>query len=259
LTAKDPTAAVIAFLGVEVTWREINERQRALQSFLEANRHKEFARSRRLVELITNHPVPDGHASDAAISQARKDMDAIIQDKSVVERWTDYRNAFDQANVAYREIYQQAYDKIRRDVEEAVASIRSGEAYKQAPNDQRDQVVDAIFAPGRVCHYPEISIASVVGLIEAAGRRSLTSLDQARVALPGYCAQVEADLRKLAAPPSKPDEKVFEWRATNVLAGRRLVTEPEVDEAFEQAAKNLQGSADELKARIREGFTVMVK
>ena len=259
MTAKDPTAAVIAFLGVEVAWKVVNERLRALRSFLDANRHEEFSTSRRLVELITNHPFPDGHASDNAISQAGKDMDAIIQDKSVVERWADYRSAFDQTNVAYREVYQQAYDKIRRDVEEAVASIRSGEAYKQAPNDQRDQVVDAIFAPGRVCYYPQVSIASAAQVIEAAGRRSLTSLDQARVALPGYCAQVEADLRKLAAPPPKPDEKVFEWRATNALAGRRFVTEQEVDEAFEQTAKNLQGSAEELKARIREGFMVVVK
>lgn len=121
------------------------------------------------------------------------------------------------------------------------------------------QVVDAVFAPGRVCDYPPIRIASAVQLIEAAGRRSLTSLDQAGVALPGYCAQVEADLRKLAAPPPKSGEKVFEWRAGNELAGRRFVTEQEVDEAFVQAAKNLQESADELKARIREGFTVVVK
>lgn len=259
MTAKDPTAAVLAFLGVEAIWKEVNERLRALQSFLDANRHKEFARSRQLVELITNHPVPEGHASDAAISQACKDMDAIINDKSVVERWVDYRCAFEQIFSTYREVYQQAHDKIRRDVEEAVASIYSGEAYTQAPNDQRDQVVDAIFAPGNVCHYPRVSIASAAQLIEAAGRRSLTSLDQARVALPGYCSQVEADLRKLAAPPPKPDERVFEWRASNELAGRRFVTEQEIDEAFEQAAKNLHGSAEELKARIREGFTVVVK
>ena len=259
MTAKDPTAAVIAFLGAEAAWKEVNERLRALRSFLDGNRHKEFATSRQLVELITNHPVPDGHASDAAISQACKDMDAFINDKSVVERWADYRGAFDQAYGVYREVYQQAHDKIRRDVEEAVASIRSGEAHTQAPKDQRDQVVDAVFASGRVCHYPQVNIASVAQLIAAAGRRSLTSLDQARIALPGYCSQVEADLRKLAAPPPKPDEKVFEWRASNELAGRRFVTEQEVDDAFEQAAKNLQGAADELKARIREGFTVVVK
>ena len=258
-TAKDPTVAVNAFLGGEATWKEVSERLRALGSFLDANRHRDFNTSRQLLELIRNHPVPDRHASNDAISQADKAMDAIINDKSVVERWSDYSGAFDQAYVAYREVYQQAHEKIRRDVEEAVGAIRSGEAYKEAPDDQRDTVVDAVFAPGRVCHYPQVNIASAAQLIEAAGRRSLTSLDQACVALPGYCSQIEADLRKQAAPAPKPDEKVFEWRAGNALAGRRFVTEKEVDAAFEQAANDLQGSAEELKARIREGFTVVVK
>ena len=186
-------------------------------------------------------------------------MDAIIAEKAVVERWSDYRSAFDQAYGAYRAVYQQTHDEIRRDVEEAVAAIRGGEAYTRAPNDQRDPVVDAVFGPGRVCHYPQTRIASATQLIEAAGRRSLTSLDQARVALPGYRAQVEADLRKLAAPPPKPDEKVFEWRSIDQFAGRRFVTEKEVEDAFEQAKKNLQESAEVLKARIREGCTVVVK
>ncbi len=258
-TAKDPTASVIAFLGAEAIWKDLRERLRALRTFLDANRHKEFATSRQLVELITNHPVPDGHTSSADISQACKDMDAIITDKSVVDRWSDYRSAFDQAYGPYREVYQQAYDKIRRNVEEAVAAVRGGEAYKEAPNDQRDEIVDAVFGSGRVCHYPQVGITSAGQLIEATGRWSLTSLDQAGVALPGYSAQVEADLRKLAAPPPKPDEKIFEWRASNALAGRRFVTEQEVDEAFEQEAKNLQGVAHELKEKIREGFTIVVK
>ena len=259
MTAKDPTAVVIAFLGTADAWKEVNARLNALQSFLDVNRHKEFAISRQFVELITNHPVPDAHASNATISQACKDMDALIADKVVVERWADYRSAFDQAYGAYREVYHQAHDEIRRDVEKAVVEILGGEAYTQAPNDQRGQVVDAVFGPGRVCHYPQTCIASAMQLIEAAGRRSLTSLNQARVALPGYRAQVEADLRKLAAPPPKPDEKVFEWRPSDAFAGRRFVTEKEVDDAFEQATKKLQESAEELKAHIREGCTVVVK
>ena len=259
MTAKDPTAAVITFLATADTWKEVHARLNTLQNFLDANRHKEFATSRQLVELITNHPVPDARAGDADISQACKDMDAIIADKAVVERWSDYRSAFDQAYGAYREVYQQANAEIRSDVEEAVAEIRRGEAYTQAPNDQRDPVVEAVFGPGRVCHYPQTRIASAVQLIEAAGRRSLTSLNQARVALPGYRAQLEADLRKLAAPAPKPDERVFVWQSIDQFAGRRFVTEKEVEEAFEQATKKLQEAAEELKARIRQGCTVVVK
>ena len=174
-------------------------------------------------------------------------MDAIVQDKAVVERWADYRKASDHACRAYREIYRRAYDTIREEVEESVATIRGGEAYARAPDEHRDRVVDAVFGPGRVCHYAQVEVGSAGQLIEAAGRRSLTILDQARVALPGYCAQVEAELRGLAAPPD-PDERVFEWRTSYDLTGHRFATEPEVDEAFAQATKKLQRSAEELKA-----------
>ena len=259
MTARDPTAAVIAFLDAEDTWKEVAARLNALQNFLDADRHKEFATSRKLVEMITNHPVSGAHTRSEAILQACSDMDAIIDGRAVVERWSDYRSAFDEAYDAYRLVYQQAHDEIKRKVEGAVAEIRGGEAYAQAPNDQRDEVVDAVFAAGRICHYPRTSIASAAQLIEAADLRSLTSLDQARVALPGYCAQVEVGLRKLAAPTAKPDEKVFEWRSIDQFAGRRFVTEEEVEDAFEQATKKLQESAEELKARIREGYAVVVK
>ena len=259
MTAKDPTVAVIAFLDAEESWKEARTRLNALQGFLEHDRQKEFATSRQFVELVANHPVPDAHESNPAISQARKDMDAIIASKTVVERWSDYRNAFDQAYGAYRKVYQAAHDQIRRDVEETVAEIRRGEAYAQAPDDQREPVVEAVFGPGGVCHYPEISIASVAQLIEAAGRTSLSSLRQAAVALPGYRAQAEADLRGLGTPPARPNGKVFEWRFDNALKGRRFVTEEEVEDAFHAAAKALGDAAEELKARIREGCTVVVK
>ena len=258
-TAKNPTAAVIAFLAVADIWKDVKERLGALQRFLEANRHQEFAASRRLAELIANHPVPEKHPNATVISRAREDMDAIVRDKAVVDRWADFQKASDEASRAYREVYRQAYDRIWLAVEAAVAAIRNGEAYAQAPDEQRDRVVDAVFGPGRVCHYPQVDVGSTTQLIVAAERRSLTSLDQARVALPEYRVQVEAELRQLAAPPPEPDEKVFEWRASHELAGRRLATEPEVDEAFAQAMKQLQRSAEQLKARIREGYTVVVK
>ena len=258
-TARDPTAAVVAFLAVAATWKEVAERLGALQRFLEANHHHEFAVSRRLVELIANHPAPETHPYAKVIARAREDMAALVRDKAVVERWADYRKASDQACRAYREIYRQAYDEIRQEVEGAVAAIRGGPAYAQAPGEQRDQVVDAVFGPGRVCHYPQVDVGSATQLIEAAGRRSLTSLQQARVALPGYRAQVEANLRLLAAPPPDPGKKVFEWRNGDDLTGRRFSTEREVDEAFAQEAAKLQQSAEALKARIRAGFTVVVK
>ena len=258
-TAKSPTAAVVAFLAVAATWREVCERLQARRLFLDDNRHHEFDVSRRLLELIANHPAPETHPNATVIAEAREDMDAIVRDRAVVERWADYRNAFDATSRAYRDIYRQAHDRIRQDVDEAVAAIRDGDAYARAPGEQRDRVVDEVFGPGRVCHYPQVDVGSAAQLIEAAGRRSLTALDQARFALPSYRAQVEAELRKLAAPPPDPEEKVFEWRPSQGLAGRRFATEQEIDEAFAQEATKLQRSAEDLKARIREGFTVVIK
>ncbi len=258
-TATSPTAAVVAFLAVAATWREVCERLQALRVFLDANRHHEFDVSRRLLELIANHPAPETHPNATVIAEARDDLDAIVRDKSVVERWADYRSAFDATSRAYRDIYRQAHDKIRQEVDEVVAAIRDGDAYARAPREQRDRVVDAVFGPGRVCHYPPVDVGSAAQLIEAAGRRSLTALDQARFALPSYRAQVEAELRKLAAPPPDPDDKVFEWRPSQDLTGRRFATEQEIDETFAQEATKLQRSAEDLKARIREGFTVVIK
>ena len=258
-TARNPTASVVAFLAAAATWTEVDERLRALRHFLEANRHQEFVVSRRLLDLIANHPPPETHPHARVIAEAREDMDAIVRDKAVVERWADHQKASDQASRAYREIYQRAYDTIREEVDGAVAAIFAGDAYAQAPAEQRDSVVDAVFGSGRVCHYPQVDVGSAAQLIDAAGRRSLTALAQARVALPGYRAQVEAELRELAAPPPEPDEKIFEWRTSHGLAGRRFATEQEVDDAFARETARLRRSVEELKARIREGFTVVVK
>ena len=90
----------------------------------------------------------------------------------------------------------------------------------------------------------------------AAGKRSLSSLDQALVALPAYRRQVEAELQALVlpapAPEHTPGERVFEWRPVSALAGKRFKTEEEVDQALDTVARDL-------KAQIREGFTVVVK
>jgi hypothetical protein len=45
---------------------------------------------------------------------------------------------------------------------------------------------------------------------------------------------------------------VFEWRPASVLVGKRFATETDVDNALDSLSK-------ELKARVREGFTVVVK
>jgi hypothetical protein len=179
-------------------------------------------------------------------------MQAIIGEKSVVERWSDYRLAYDTAHRAYRDAYRDAYTNVQQETECAASSIRSGAAYKGAPAPARDGVVDKVFGPGGPCHYPSLSLGSAGSLLDAAAKRSLSSLSQALVALPGYRAQVESDLRALMLPPPPPGEKVWEWRPSSVLAGQRFRNEAEVDEALGEAG-------EQIKTQIRQGYTVVVK
>lgn len=252
ISAKDPTTAVTSFLATEAEWKALHNGLEALRSFLEANRHKDYEASRKLISLASNHPIPDGHSKGTSFAQAKKDMDAIVSDKAVIPRWNDYRTAFDTAFTAYRDAYVQAYDKVRKAAEEQMKEIMAGAAYQSAPASERDAVVAKVFGAGRVCSYASISLSSVDALLESAGRRSLSSLDQALVALPGYRAQVEAELRTLVLPPPEPGERFFEWRPVAVLAGKRFKTEDEVDKALDKVSRDL-------KAQIRDGFTVVVK
>lgn len=251
-TAKDPTAVVTAFLAKEDTWKALVQAVESLKHFLDANRHKDFEASRRLAALAGDHPLSDPRAKKSAFDQHAKDMDAIIADKVVIARWADYRSAFDSAFTSYRDAFVQRYDEVRSAAEAALAVIHASAAYRNAPAAQRDAVVAKVFGPGRACHYPQVTLSSVESLLDTAGKRSLTTLEQALVALPAYRALVESELVGLGLPPPPPGEKVFEWRPGPVFIGKRFSTEAEVDAALDSLSK-------ELKAHIREGFTVVVK
>ncbi len=251
-TAKDPTAVVTAFLAKEDVWKTLHQSVEALRHFLDANRHKDFELSRRLVSLATDHPLPDTHPMREAFDQAAKDLAAIMADKAVVARWSDYRSAFDAAFAAYRDAFVQSYDEVRHAAEAALAAIHNGDSYKNAPAAQREAVVTKVFGTGHACHYPPLALTSVETLLDAAAKRSLTTLEQALMALPAYRSQVESDLAALVLPPPPAGEKVFEWRPASVLVGKRFATEADVDSTLDSLSK-------ELKDRVREGFTVVVK
>jgi hypothetical protein len=254
VTLRDPTQAVLAFLAEQDRWKALHEGIEALRAFLDANRHLDFEASRRLEELAATHPVPDSHRRAAELSQARRDMAALIANGEVLRRWSDYRAAFDRAFESYRDAYLEAYDRLRSAAESTAAAIRVGARYLEAPTDQREAVVTQVFGEGRVCHYPPLTLPAVRSLLEAAGRRSLSSLAEAMVALPGYRARVEAELRELGAPPPSGSEKVYEWHSPHLLS-RRFRTEPEVDQALQEISEELA----EIRKRIRGGATVEVK
>ena len=248
-TATDPTECVTSFLESAARWKALDEGLKSLSIFIDNNRHQDYELSRKLDELATNHPLRESHPRTDALDEARKNMAAIRATKDVIGRWSDYRSAIEKAFESYREAYIEAYEEVRLEVERTVDLITKSAAYANAPAAERDAVVDGIFGPGRICHYAPLGISSVSGLLDAADRRSLSSLAQALVALPGYRNNVETELRNLAAP-SPPDEQVYEWRSSH-LTGHRFKTEPEVD-------KVLEVIGEELKTRIREGFTVVV-
>jgi hypothetical protein len=210
ITAKDPTKAVMAFLGHVESWKMLHQALQALQTFLEANRHREFETSRRMVDLVAHHPVPADHPMRETLVRALQDMDAIIAERAIIERWSDYRAAYETARDAYRDAYRNAYETVQREVEATVQAIKNGSAYQAAPVDHRDAVIDKIFGAGGPCSYPEVGLGSAAALLTAAARHSLTALSQARMALPGYHSQVEATLRDLVVPPPSPGEKIWE-------------------------------------------------
>ena len=251
-TAKDPTAVVTAFLSKEDVWKTLFQSIEALRHFLDANRHRDFDLSRRLLSLAADHPLPDDHPKRAAFEEAERDLTAITAEKSVVDRWSDYRSAFDAAFAVYRDAFVQSYDEVRKAADNALAAVHDSDAFRKAPVDQREAVVAKLFGPGRACHYPQLTLSSVETLLDAAGKRSLTTLEQALVALPAYRLQVESELTALVQPPPPPGEKVFEWRPGSVLVGKRFATEADVD-------STLDSLSTELKARVRDGFTVVVR
>jgi hypothetical protein len=251
-TAKDPTKVVTAFLNHADEWKALNLFLGALRGFLADQRHHEYDTSRRIAELATNHPVDSNDRLRAVLERSLKDMGAIVAEKSVVERWSDYRLAYDSAQRLYRDAYRDAYKQVQEAAQRVTAAIWSGPAYKAAPLGSREGVVDSVFGPSCPCHYPALSLDSPSSLLGAAAKRSLSSLAQALVALPGYQAQVESELRALTVPPPAPGERLWEWHPATAFAGQRFQREVEVDTALQQAG-------DQIKAQIREGYTVVVK
>lgn len=252
VTQKDPTKVVLQFLGNLGDWQAVGHALGEFRQFLDNNRHLDFARFQHLLALLEAHPLPADHDDSNTVNQCLADIEAITKDKAIIGRWSDYRSAADKVHEIYREHYRDRYGKLRAEAKDIHQEVLQGDAYDKAPADQRDAVVEKVFGPNGVCHYNEIEVGSLQSLLESTRRHSLSSLEQALMALPVYKGQVEATLRQLKAPPAKPAEKCYTWRAGASLAGHRFTSEAEVDEALTKVA-------DDLKNRIREGYTICVE
>src|SRR5205814_1560429 len=122
-------------LAKEDVWKALFQTTEALRHFLDANRHKDFELARRLASLAADHPLPDTHPKKGVFDQAARDQAAIIAEKSVVGRWSDYRSAFEIAFAAYRDAFVERYDQVRKAAEIALAAVHDSDAYKKAPTD----------------------------------------------------------------------------------------------------------------------------
>ena len=252
ITIKDPTKAVTTFLADGESWKTLHLELKALRAFLDANRHLEFAASRKIADLSANHPAPPEHPACPSLGQALKDMDALITQKQVVSKWPDYRSAHEAARDAYRDAYRTAYEKVQQEVKATLERIRQGGAYQKAPEGKRDGVIEKVFGAAGPCYYPDVNVSSTQALLDAAAKHSITALSQALIALSGYQNKVEAELREIAEPPHPPDEKTWEWSPGPSLFGKRFRSETQIDQTLKEIA-------EELKKHIREGFTVVVK
>ena len=252
VTQKNPTKAVSGFLAAKNDWQSIHKDLGALKNFLSHNRHHDFARYCQLLEMVQTHPIGSDHPDRDTTQKALLDITAIVGDKAVIARWSDYQAAIEKVLEIYREAYREAYDGIRKKSENLKKEIVDGNAYAQAPADQRDNVLERFFGSSGACFYPALKLGSAQSLLDAGKRHSLASLAQAHLAIPVYRTQIESALRQLIAPPPKPDEKRYTWHAANALSGRQFSSEDEVDETL-----NL--IADDLKQRIREGYVIDVE
>jgi GAF domain-containing protein len=252
-TPKDPAKVVTAFLASANDWRQLADAMKELDSFLQANRHKDFEAANRLLAMAKDHPLPDGEPQQADFLLACADMNALVAQRAVVSRWHEFSESFGKAFAIYKDVYGRAYQRVLEAAELARQQVLASDAYQHAPQDRRDQVVQTVFGPGRACHFPVITLGTVKSLLEVSGRHSLSSLESALVALAGYQTKVEDELRALVPDaPQSGTQRLHEWRPGKALAGMRLSSPEEVDDL-------LASVGHELKAKIREGFTVVVK
>lgn len=251
VSAKDPTKVVLAFLTEAETWKALHAGIKKLRSFIEAGRYQEYDLSRKLAELIATHPLPPDHPLGGLLERSLRDRETIIATKEVVDRWSDYRSAYETAHANYREAYRSEYEGVRAEAEATIEQIKDGRAYQAAPAERRDAIVAAVFGIGGPCYLPILTLDSVSSLLAAATKHSLASLGQTRMALPGYLSRVEADLQALVEPPP-PREKIWEWRPATLFSGKYFSDPEELDRSLKEAV-------EVLKEKMRQGFKVIIK
>jgi hypothetical protein len=258
-TVKNPTAAVKDFLARGEEWVQLFKFARDLEPFLADKRDKTFELARSVFDLCEKQPVPADRPEAAEIRKAMEDADAVVHERTILDKWTAFRDAYHRVLERYRTAYQHIYAGVAEEVLALRRALTAGDAYRQAPENKRDVVLDRYFGPGGPLHLPEVDVATPEDLLAISARYSLAALQGILVGLSGWRSNIEAELLNLRrpekeSPPPASSERTFEWRPLAELGGRRFAP----SQAGE-LERELDQTKDKLKRKLAEGFTVVVK
>src|SRR5207247_1444600 len=82
---------------------------RDLEAFLADKRDKTFEFATRVFDLCEKQPVPAHRPEAAELKKAIEDADVVIRDRSILEKWTAFRDAYHRVLDRYRAAYQHVY------------------------------------------------------------------------------------------------------------------------------------------------------
>ena len=238
---------------------ELRSGQGALRRLAEIDAQHGFAQYRRSQQLL-HSAIQAGLAEDpvagAAISRARDELEALRDQKRVLDEWEvgfkKYRG--DVVDVV-RAAYAPLREGLARRVAAARAEITSMPEYDGLTFVDKATVRTEFLHDGRPL--AEVSMPELRDEQELLGASSELSLGHMRSTMAALDAQIGAAKARVielytADQERKGEEGKFAaWRPAAAFAGKQFATEAEVDDVFD-------AEKERVKALVREGKTVRV-
>ena len=227
-----------------------------LDTFVKHAGLAQFSRSRRLLEAALVAGLEDDEAWGATITEAAAQMNAIVEQRRVLEDWDSaYREQRELLIQAFKAVYLPLRDDVRRQTDAARGAILDSQEFASLNADRALKVRLGFLAEGRpLAVIPEAELKSDADLLTANDTYSIAHLRTKAAALPGQLALAQGMVIELLTEQQKAEgakATIAAWDAKVAFAGVTFKTEPEVTAAFEKAA-------DQVKALIRDGKSVKV-
>lgn len=227
-----------------------------LETFVKHAGLAQFSRSRRLLAAAVVAGLEDDDAWGATIAEADVQMNAIIEQRRVLEDWeTAYREQRELLIQAFKAVYLPLRDDVRRQTASARAAILDSQEFTALDTDRALKVRLGFLAEARpLAEIPEVELKSDADLLAANDTYSIAHLRAKAAALSGQLALAQGLVIELLSEQQKAEgEKATHaaWDAKAAFGEVTFRTEAEVTTAFDNAA-------DQVKALIREGKSVKV-